>query len=301
MGSFCGGQQTQTGTSTTSLDPTALQLRNDAFAKAREVAGQGYTQNPNPRVADFTQDQTKAFDMVRQSLGGWKPTIDAASGMAGAAGGMSITNPDQLAAFMNPYMSGVIDPQLRELDRRTSIARRGVTARANMAGQPGSLRHGVVEGELMRQSGQQAQDIIGKGYSDAFGAATSAMQQEAQRKIAGADALLKTAVGGQQMGGVDLSMLLGIGGQQQGQQQKSLDVLNADFARQQGYPQEQLNILLSALRGTPYSSGTTTTQPGGSTGAQNLGALAALLGGGGKLLGSDGLDIGSWDWSWLGG
>jgi hypothetical protein len=303
MGSFCGGQQSTTTSSVTSLDPTVKQFGYDTLAKAKEVAGRDYVANPNPRVADFTADQTAAFDKIRSSLGGWKPTLDTATGLATTGANMSITDPAALDKFMSPYVEGVINPQLRELDRRTEIARRGVTARANTAGQGNSARHGVVEGELMRNSMMMGDDIVKKGYGDAFTSAMTALEKEAQRKLIGGDALLKQAAGGQQLNGIDLSQLLSIGGQQQGQDQKNLDVLTADFLRQQGYPQEQLNILLSALKGTPYSSSTTTTGPGGSTSAQNLGSLAALLGAGGKIgesIGWGNLNPGNWDWSWLG-
>lgn len=303
MGALCGGQENTTTSSSTSLDPTVRQLRDEAIAKTREVANRPYTPNPNPRVADFTPDQTAAFDKIRSSLGSWKPTAEAATGLATQGANMSATDQATLDRFMNPYVHGVIDPQLRELDRRTEMARRGITARANVAGARDSARHGVVESELLRNSLMLGDDIVKRGYSDAFNSALAALEKEAQRKLVGGDALLKQAAGAQQLEGIDLSMLLGIGGQQQQQAQRNLDVLNQDFERQQQYPLEQLNILLSALRGTPYSTTTTTTGPGGSTSAQNLGALASLIGAGGKIaesIGWENLNPGNWDWSWLG-
>jgi len=51
--------------------------------KATEVAGQGYTQYPGARLADFTPDQLAAFDNTRAMSGAWQPFMQNAVGAAG--------------------------------------------------------------------------------------------------------------------------------------------------------------------------------------------------------------------------
>lgn len=50
--------------------------------KATEVAGQGYTQYPDARLAGFTPDQMSSFDLTRQNIGGWQPYQQGAVGAA---------------------------------------------------------------------------------------------------------------------------------------------------------------------------------------------------------------------------
>lgn len=81
--------------------------------------------------------------------------------------------------------------------------------------------------------------------------------------VEGARALTSTLadVAGQQqrMGLTGASALSAAGSQQQQQTQSNLDLAYADFMRQQGYPQEQINASLSTLRGVapavPYAEG----------------------------------------------
>lgn len=81
---------------------------------------------------------------------------------------------------------------------------------------------------------------------------------------------------GQDMAYTDIAKLMGMGDTQQKMDQSNLDLGYNDFLKEQNYPQEQLNMLISALNQTPY--GRTTYQPGPNTAAQVGGGLASLLG-----------------------
>lgn len=80
---------------------------------------------------------------------------------------------------------------------------------------------------------------------------------------------------GQDMNYNDIAKLMGVGDTQQKMNQSNLDLGYNDFLKEQNYPQEQLNMLISTLNQTPYSR--TTYQPGGNTAAQVGGGLASLL------------------------
>lgn len=114
------------------------------------------------------------------------------------------------------------------------------------------------------------------GYSEAAG--LSAADQARRAGIANTMGGLATADTGQQLaGGQQLGQLgalnqqlglagaeavTGVGNQQQALNQQNLDVAYGDFLRQQGYPQEQINNMLTTLQGTQGAVPTGTTQEG---------------------------------------
>lgn len=86
---------------------------------------------------------------------------------------------------------------------------------------------------------------------------------------------------GQSMNYTDIAALQDIGKQQQGMNQSNMDLAYQDFLAEQNYPQEQLNMLISALNQTPYSR--TTYGPQASGMGQGIGALLSLAGLFGKM------------------
>jgi hypothetical protein len=108
-----------------------------------------------------------------------------------------------------------------------------------------------------------------------------AIMRQREQAIAAARTGSDVAQAGQAMNLRDIQALMGIGERQQASDQANMNLAYEDFLREQNYPQEQLNLLLSALQGTPY--GRTTYGPGPSAGGQGIGALLALLGGGMRL------------------
>ena len=75
-----------------------------------------------------------------------------------------------------------------------------------------------------------------------------------------------------------IDALLKSGNQQEQKTQSSLDLAKSDFDAQNQHPTEMLNLLMSALQGTPYGKSTTQQTPGPSTAAQIGGSLASLIG-----------------------
>lgn len=110
-----------------------------------------------------------------------------------------------------------------------------------------------------------------------------ALLTQRQQGIDASRAQSDIAKTGQQMNYTDIAALADIGKQQQAQDQANLDLGYGDFLREQNYPQEQLNMLISALNQSPYSR--TTYGPQGSPLGQGAGGLMALAG----LFGKGGL------------
>src|SRR5688500_18809425 len=87
------------------------------IARANMVAAEPYQPYQGPRVAGFTDDQTNAFDVIRNNIGNWNDEFDASKSatqgglnqsmpyLEGAAQGV----PNQISEYMSPYTSHVID------------------------------------------------------------------------------------------------------------------------------------------------------------------------------------------------
>lgn len=112
--------------------------------------------------------------------------------------------------------------------------------------------------------------------TDRFNITNDVNQQD--RTLRAAEMLRGLGIDAQSLTAKDFQALMGVGNVEQGMDQANLDVARQDFKDEWAYPQEVLNMLLSIMRGTPYTQTTVSEGPGGSTGAQILGSLLAAYG-----------------------
>lgn len=82
--------------------------------------------------------------------------------------------------YMNPYISGVLDPQLRELNRQATISQMANADRFAQAGAYGGSRQAIMDAELQRNLLQQISDTTGGAYKDAYDKALQQQMQTAQ-------------------------------------------------------------------------------------------------------------------------
>jgi hypothetical protein len=113
-------------------------------------------------------------------------------------------------------------------------------------------------------------DILGKqtealraGYTEAAGLAGTDLnrfgnlastagnlaQTQQEQQLAASGALSNLGVRAQELGLTGAGALAKVGEQEQQLGQKNLDVAYADFLRQQGYPQEQINNMINTFKG----------------------------------------------------
>jgi hypothetical protein len=229
-------------------------------------------------------------------------------------------NPSAVAPWMSPYVEQALQPQLQDIQRQGALSAQSIGQGATSAGAFGDARLGIQQAENTRNTNQIASNAIGTGYQNAYasalGAAQNAFGQNTQAQLGAFGANTQAQLGafnanagqynadraaqmqanlaipGIQQAGYGLTQqaasdLYGAGQQQQQVQQQGLDLAYQDFLNQFEYPQEMLNMLLATGAGQPYSTTRLTTTPYSSS-AQNLGALAALFGLGGKLGGVGG-------------
>jgi hypothetical protein len=218
-------------------------------------------------------------------------------GMQGRVGDVTpslLANTD-LSKYMNPYINDVVNTSMDKLEAQRQQSIMGNADSAVKANAFGGSRQGITDAVTNAQSavgaGQLASQLYGQAYDTATkgaqfdignlltaatGNQTAGVTQRGQdyttamanqsAALKGTDQTLAGATGMESLGNDALknvlqqySMLSEAGQGQQSQAQSIIDANKAKFAEAQGYPNEQLNTLLSSLGMTPYGK-TQTTQ-----------------------------------------
>ena len=285
MGKSSKGPPANTSQTTTSQYPDELKpFIADIFGKAKGIEEQrssdGYQAYNAPRIAGFNDDQTTAFQGIRDAQGASQPYFGAQSALINrATAGPSAA---QTAQYMNPYTQNVIDIQQRELGRQGAQERQKIGAGAANAGSFGGSRQAILEAEQMRNQGMRGDDIQARGMNQAYAQAQQAMSQADARGLQGAGMYgqMGTQVPGQRM--KELGALAGVGAADQTQQQRALDLGYRQFQDEYNYPMKTLNDYSAILRGFPLPANTSSNQTSYSAVAplssQLLGAGAGLTG-----------------------
>lgn len=281
-------------------------LMSGAYSAAQE----GYQPYGGPRLAGFTPEQQRAFEMTSQAAGSYKPQLTAATQTAQEAVGMSPTaaaqpyfqsasysTPGVISNYMNPYMENVTNRmgdiaarQIREKlmpelgdtftragqfgsTRQQELAQRGVRDIAeNLSGQIGAqLAQGYTTAGQQAQEDLRRMASIGQAAGQLAGTEMTGLGQLAG--VQGALGQKEQALGLQ-----GAAALEAVGQTQQQQAQKNLDLAYQDFLRQTQYPKEQISFLSNIVRGLPSGGGTatgTTTGMGQQYSASPLAQLAS--------------------------
>ena len=233
------------------------EARQRLYTKASEVANSPYQPYPGPRLADFTPDQSNAFDLTRANVGSYIPGMYNAFT---ALGRSAQTFPEaNLSGYLNPYSQAVTDIAAREAQRTWDVNRQQINDAAVKAGAFGGSRHGIAEAEGQRNVNQQLSDIYLKGGESAFRNAAQLFNADADRLLKAGTQYGTLAGMGQAYGLKDAAALQAVGEAQQQQGQKSLDLAYQNFTQQRDYPREQVNWLSNIIKGTSLPSGSTTT------------------------------------------
>lgn len=241
---------------------------NPAFQQQQAAAQQGGQQSPvdfetafdvaNQRVAPFAPEQLASFDLGRNEVGAWSPTFQAGAANTAAAGGP--VGEADIARYMNPYTSAVIDPIVSEIHRQHN--RDTSNRHADMAGRGSFLnedRREVIDNLARESRDRVIAEVIGQhlfsGFSDALGQANT----DKARQLSAGGQLARLAPMRQQLGISDIGILQGVGEQKRGDQQARTDLAYDEFTGGFRYPQENINWLSGVLSGLPYETTQRTT------------------------------------------
>lgn len=236
-------------------------------------------------------------------------------------------------ALMSPYASSVIAPALAAGQQQLALANQGIAKQANDVGAFGGSRQGVQQGVAEAQTALGTQQQIGNMLNQGWGSALTAgnqiglqagqqglttntllanllsggyganqtlganiMNQNLSAGLTAAQQLPQSLAGQQAAYLGQTNALNQAGTQQQQYQQNILNSQQAAFAQQQAFPYQQLQTLLGAISGVPYSttntgSSSTNTPYYSNPYGQAVGgatALGGLAGGVGSILNSSG-------------
>ena len=246
--------------------------------------------------------------------------LDVAQPYLTQAGQTSVAN---IGSYMNPYNEAVTN-RIAELGTRnlTENIMPQIEGRYIQAGQ---LGYGARDGAgtpsgMMTDTSRAVRDVsadilaqqakaLQSGYSEAAGLAGTDLsrfgtlantigglaQTQRAQQLAASGALSNLGARAQELGLTGAGAIGNVGALQQKQGQKNLDVAYADWLRQQGYEQEQINNLLKTFQGVasgvPSASQEYGLSPSGvrqeysSTGKDIASALTAAAGIVGSLKG----------------
>ena len=253
-----------------SLSEWAGPYVTDMLGKAQAISETPYQVYQGPMTAGESGLQNKIFQGLGNlafpnqlgqsfsSTGAYNLPQMTSTGMTNN----SNTGPTGTAAqYMNPYLQGVLQPQLEEMRRQSQINLQPGLAKMTQAGGYGGGRQAIMESEANRNLLQEQNKTIGQGYANAYDKAMGQFNTEQGQAKTLAD-------------------LMGQAGTaQRGIEQEGITADYNEFLAQRDYPQKQVQFLQSMLQGLPISN--VSNIPQSQTAAQQFfgtaGDVTALL------------------------
>lgn len=212
----------------------------------------------------------------------------AAQAAANAPGALNVAQPyltqagqtsvSNIGSYMNPFNDAVTN-RIAELGTRNlsenilpevegryiKAGQLGFGGRGGLGGTPSGMMTDTsravrdVSADILAQQAKALQS----GYSEAAGLAGTDLtrfgnlastagnlaQTQQEQQLAASGALSALGSKAQELGLTGAGAVGSVGALEQQQGQKNLDVAYGDFLRQQGYPQEQINNMVNALKG----------------------------------------------------
>ena len=189
---------------------------------------------------------TSAYNVAPIGTGTSAGTTGAQSPGVSNTGG-----PTGIAAqYMNPYLQGVLDPQLAELRRQNDITQMKTNAGLTSQGAFGGGRQAIMNAENNRNLMQEMNKTVGQGYANAY---DKAMQQFNTEQTQGQNLA---------------STLASAGATQRDIEQQGITADLGQFTEQRDYPYKMVQYQQGLLQGLPISTSTSTA---------NVSPLTSLL------------------------
>lgn len=228
------------------------------ITRASQVAGQPYQSYSGPRIAGLDPMQEQAISAGDDYIPGINNIFSAAQGNINNSG--QLFNQDDFNQFMSPYTTGVVD-RIADLGARNLSEKLlpEVNDTFIRAGQFGSSRNADFTLRALRDTNESVLGQQATALENAQKSAMSNYQNAQGRQLQSGQAL---GALGQMMGSESrdqINNMLQLGGVNQAQQQKNLDLAAKDFENQVAYPQKQLELLNSIIRGYSNNLDKTTT------------------------------------------
>jgi len=229
-----GGAPSKT-TQTQELPAWAKPYAKDVLAKGSaltDINTNPYVNYGGERLAGFSGLQNQSFQDARGL--NYNPVGQQYTGQ-------------NVSQYMNPYLQGALDPQLREAATAGMMAQNMNAAKAVGMGAFGGTRGALQQSLTEKNTLQNMADINARGYSDAFNQAAGMFNTDQARRI-------QEAQFGSQYGMDAAKLRNTFGEQQQTQQQKASDIAYQNFLDQQNYPYKQLSFMSDLIKNPAIGS-----------------------------------------------
>ena len=105
---------------------------------------------------------------------------------AGMAYGQNATNPNAVAAYMNPYIQNTLAPSLQLLNQQYGMQGAQEQGAATSAGAFGGSREALMQGLNQQNRNLAANQLVGNAYNNAYNVANQNMQAASQLGMQGA-------------------------------------------------------------------------------------------------------------------
>ena len=257
---------TSPGSSTSSsLSPWAGPYVTDTLSQGAALAAKPYEAYTGPLTAGASDLQNKAFAGAKTVAdAGYDPT-KFTSGTFGAT---------QAQQYMNPYLSAVLDPQMRELQRQADITRIGDAGRMTRAGAFGGGRQAIMESEGNRNLLNTQADTLGRGYASAYDKAMGQFNTQADRDMGAQKASEESRQFSANFGLKSLADLERMGATQRQIAGEGIAADKTQFEEQRDYPAAMVKFKRDLITGLPMSTSTNTKLP-----MDSLGQMISSVGG----------------------
>ena len=270
---------------------------------ANKLAMRPYQPNPWQALAGFTPEQEAAYQGIVAQQGAYKPWLQQGASPAAMIAGSMAPSAQMVGQYMDPYTQQVIDTTATDIERARQSQIGGIRDSAHAARAFGGDRQAIAENAANRAAAETTASTSAQLRSAGYQNAMEAARSDLAMQLGAGDALARLAQQGQGMDYSDLGALEQAGAARQGQLQSQLDLEAGKWQQAWQYPQDMLNMRMTALGMTPYGSSTTATGPAQSrnTGAGVLGGAASGAAMGSMIMPGWGTAIGALGGAILGG
>lgn len=169
-----------------------------------------------------------------------------------------------ISGYMNPYTNEVIGNATNDVNRLTQMQQQQNAANAARSGAFGGSRHGLVEATTNSEAQRNLGDMAGNLRMQGFNTAANFANQDINNRFTGAGGMLSGAgtlgnigTSAFNMGNTLESNQWNRGLQQQQMEQQRLNDARQMFLDYTNSPANYLQMLTSALSGSPLSNNTT--------------------------------------------
>ncbi len=275
-------------TTTTDSIPAWLEAGSEkAVGMATDIADRPYTPYEEQRIADLSEGETVAGERALGMGQDYQSDLERSRELT-EQGVQSFTDAD-MEAYMNPYISGALDPAARELREEIARQQQAISGQAGMTGAFGGARHGIAEAEGRRGGLEAMSDLYGRGYQQAFESGRDQFNRDRDVFARGAEQFRATGQAGQQMLTQDIQNLLTTGGIKRQLEQAGLDFDYGQFIEARDWDVNNLGTLIDTLSTVPHTKTRTVKEKKGAMGTI-LGVAATVAGayftGGASLMGA---------------